>query len=105
MCFACIWKYVVRPERRQEFLAAYDQDGDWARLFRPDHQYIRTELLEDVKHANRFMTIDYWRSKKARDDFRQRHSSEYDDLDTRCESYTVSEEFVGDFVLGSPPTR
>jgi hypothetical protein len=97
--FVYIWKYAIRLERESEFLAAYQPDGDWAQLFSRDPNYVRTELLRDASENDVYVTIDYWKSKSARDQFRQIHTKDFDEIDKRCEAYTVSEDFVGDFVV------
>ncbi len=95
--FIYIWTYEVRPERRAEFLSAYRPDGDWAELFRKDPDYYRTELFCDSQNPNRFMTLDFWRSRAARDAFRQRYAREFAALDEACEAFTISETNIGDF--------
>ena len=97
--FAYIWQYSINLEREAEFLAAYRSDGDWAKLFSRDSDYIRTVLLQDSSGKNVYMTVDYWTSKSARDSFRVAFSEEFKELDERCEAYTVKEVFVGDFVV------
>lgn len=104
--FAYVWRYTVSPAKRQAFLVAYNADGDWAKLFRRDSSYLGTTLLVDVDDENRFVTVDYWTSRAARDAFRERYAGEFGELDGRCEAYTKSEEFLGDYleVVGQPPT-
>ena len=96
--FAYVWQYTVRPDRLAEFLAAYSPGGDWTRLFSRDPAYLETVLFRDADDENRFVTIDYWTSRRDRDAFRQRHSVEFERLDSRCENYTEDEVFLGDFV-------
>jgi quinol monooxygenase YgiN len=96
--FAYIWRYTIEPTRRSDFLAAYEPNGAWAELFSRDPSYIGTVLLQDVDNENRFVTIDYWKSKADRDSFRQRYAAEFETLDSRCEAFTINEEFLGDFM-------
>lgn len=95
--FAYMWKYTIDGRARPEFLAAYAPDGEWARLFARDPGYLRTELLCDVDVEGQYLTIDYWVSKVARDDFRKHHAAEFESLDRRCEAFTLTEECLGDF--------
>jgi heme-degrading monooxygenase HmoA len=95
--FIYIWQYEIEPARRSDFLAAYNPGGHWAQLFSLEPSYIETVLLQDIEDANRFMTIDYWRSRSDRDAFRERYSIEFADLDSRCESLTREEKFIGDY--------
>ena len=97
--FAYIWKYSIKPEEEEGFLAAYHSKGHWATLFSRDRNYIKTELLRDSSDEYVYLTIDYWTSKAARDTFREEYSDEFDALDRQCEAYTVSEVLIGDFVI------
>jgi heme-degrading monooxygenase HmoA len=99
--FAYIWQYTIDPDCRQAFLAAYEPQGEWARLFSRDAAYIETVLLQDDKREDRYMTIDYWTSRSDRDAFREQYSIEFEELDSRCEAFTREEQFIGDFqVIG-----
>ncbi len=96
--FAYIWEYTIDPSRRADFLAAYNPEGEWAQLFSRDPSYIQTKLIQDINKENRYVTVDYWKSKDDRDAFRERYSDEFVDLDTRCEAFTRQEVFLGDFI-------
>jgi hypothetical protein len=99
-CYA--WEFLVPPEHRPAFTAAYGPGGDWVRLFRNDPSYLRTLLLEDRENPEHFVTLDYWMSAEACAAFRQRFHEELATLDRKCEAYTSQERFVGDFdVSGS----
>ena len=95
--FAYIWQYTIDPAHKQAFLAAYEPQGEWARLFSRDAAYIETVLLRDDKREDRYMTIDYWTSRSDRDAFRERYAIEFEELDGRCEAFTKEEQFIGDF--------
>ncbi len=101
--FAYIWQYTVDIQHTTKFLAAYDSAGTWAQFFLRDENYLGTELLVDDSDANRYLTIDYWTSKAARDNFRKRFRSEFNELDRKCEEFTSAESFIGDFVVASSP--
>jgi heme-degrading monooxygenase HmoA len=96
--FAYIWRYKIEPSRRPAFLAAYNPNGEWAQLFSRDPSYIETVLLQDDEDRDRYVTIDYWKSKADRDSFRERNSIEFESLDSRCEAFTKEEQFFGDFL-------
>ena len=96
--FAYIWQYTIEPTRRSDFLAAYKPRGNWALLFSRDPSYLETVLLQDDEDENRYVTIDYWKSKADRDFFRERFSVEFDSLDSKCEAFTREEQFLGDFL-------
>ena len=95
--FAYIWQYTIDPAHERAFLAAYGPQGEWVRLFSRDPAYIETLLLRDDERKDRYMTIDYWKSRSERDAFRERYSVEFEDLDSRCEAFTREEQFIGDF--------
>ena len=97
--FVYIWRYMIRPGRKADFLAAYHSEGDWAELFSRDSNYLKTELLQDVSDENVFITIDYWTSESARNSFRESFADEFGELDKKCEAFTVSEVLIGDFVV------
>jgi hypothetical protein len=89
---------MIEPRCRPAFLAAYKPSGEWAQLFSLDPSYIETILLQDDEDEDRYVTIDYWKSKADRDSFRQRYSVEFDSLDNRCEAFTREEQFLGDLI-------
>jgi len=95
--FAYIWQYTVDPAHREDFLAAYRPGGDWTRLMSRYDGYIGTQLLGDIDDGARFVTVDYWASKAARDAFRTKSRKEFGELDRRCEAFTIAETFLGDF--------
>ena len=97
--FAYIWKYDVRVEFIDDFLAAYGPDGRWVQFFKRDKNYLETVLMRDESNDEVFLTIDYWTSKTARDDFRKQNQAEFNAIDEHCERFTVSEELMGDFVV------
>lgn len=93
------WQYKVAPEREAEFMAAYGPAGHWVSLFQGKPGYVRTELHRDRAHPERFVTLDYWESAAAWEDFRREHADAFEALDARCESYTLAEEEIGRFSL------
>ena len=97
--FVYIWKYTVRDEFIEAFLTAYGPEGTWAEFFKNDENYLGTDLLRDDSNDNTFMTIDYWTSKSARDDFRAKNETEFNHIDRQCEEFTVDEKLIGDFSI------
>jgi len=95
--FTYIWEYFVKEEFRSEFEKAYGPDGDWVKLFSKAEGYIKTELQQDISNPLRYITIDHWKSKDARDSFRNQFAKEFEELDKRCEQFTEKEMFIGDF--------
>jgi len=97
--FAYVWEYLVKDDCLTQFRLMYGPQGNWVQLFSQADGYVRTELHADINNPNRFLTIDYWTSKEARDQFRQQFAAEFAALDKTCEQFTVAERFVGDFEL------
>ena len=65
--FAYLWEYRVEADQLTEFLRLYGPDGEWVRLFREAEGFVETHLLRDAGDRGRFVTIDYWVSRAARD--------------------------------------
>ena len=100
--FVYVWEYTIDSSLRDEFLSAYASDGEWAKLMSRHRGYVGTSLFHDTENGNRYVTVDYWLSKSDRDSFRTAFSDEYDQLDQKCERFTATEVFIGDFfVVGS----
>lgn len=97
-----VWEFRVRPERLSEFLSANAPGGDWERLFRRGEGFLSVELLRHERDETRFITIDRWASREAREGFRLQFRAEYEDLDRRCEDLTLEETPIGDFSLSEP---
>lgn len=95
--FVYVWEFLVPAERRQEFERAYGAAGEWVELFRRSPDYLGTELLRDRERADRYFTVDRWRSAVARAQFQQRHAEAIAGLDARCEALTLAERHLGDF--------
>jgi len=98
VAYVVIWEFRARAGAEAEFEAAYGPDGGWVRLFRRDERYIRTELVRDIESPRRYVTLDYWTSQQAYDEFRIQHAEDYKRIDARCETLTESEELIGKFV-------
>ena len=93
-----IWEFTVREEHIQEFIRAYNSNGDWAQLFKRADGYLGTELLRSFPEPNIFLTIDRWESATCFNIFQKQFGAEYQRLDTQLEGYTVSEKKVGVFM-------
>jgi heme-degrading monooxygenase HmoA len=92
--FAYIWEYRVRPGRALDFERAYGPTGPWVSLFKNTAGYLRTELHRDCQTANRYITIDYWDSVEAWQEFRRTMATDFETLDARCEELTVEEREI-----------
>lgn len=90
--FVAMWRFTTTD--RNAFEHHYGRDGTWAQLFRRGPGYVRTDLLTD---GTAYVTLDWWTSRDAYDEFRREHAEEYARLDRECESLTTSEECIGLF--------
>lgn len=97
-----VWRFEPAMGREAEFRRAYGPDGAWARLFARAPGYLGTELLRERGSANRWITIDRWRTALEHDAFVRRHADEYAALDRDCESLTAHEERIGEFEGETP---
>ncbi len=95
MAYVIVWEFRVRPGMQEEFAEAYGFHGEWARPFRQDPTYIRTELMQDVHETSRYLTLDFWASGAAYKAFRESRKDEYKSIDARCGQMTQSEREVG----------
>jgi quinol monooxygenase YgiN len=96
-----MWEFVVRPERVREFVAAYEADGDWARLFRRAQGYLGTELLSSTHVTGRFVTIDRWSDPADYSRFQEQFGPQYRSLDAQLEDLTISETKLGTYATVS----
>lgn len=87
-----LWRFEVSPESQRKFVAAYEGDGDWARLFAAAPGFIRTELWRD--ESGNYVTADHWRSRQDFDNFQQVFGDRYRALDAALQELSVREEFI-----------
>lgn len=92
--YVIAWRFAVRPDAVADFERHYSPAGTWASFFRRTDGFIRTELLKSMNVPDEYMTIDYWESKDAYLDFRQRFGAEYALLDASFEGLTETEELM-----------
>lgn len=93
--YLILWEYQVRAERNAEFEEIYAADGAWARLFQRSDGFIRTDLLRQEHHNDRYLTLDWWRSSEDYEAFLAQWGSEYAALDRQCEDLTEYEALLG----------
>lgn len=86
-----IWEFRVRSGMGRRFETEYGPDGEWARLFAQDKNYLGTQLTRSLKDRRVYLTLDFWSSERAYENFRKRHAKKYEAIDARCEGLTESE--------------
>jgi heme-degrading monooxygenase HmoA len=93
--YLIIWEYRVKPEQVAKFEEIYAANGAWAQLFKEATGYLGTELLHDPNDANRYITIDRWKSSQDYETFLLQWKAEYESLDAQCEGLTEHETSLG----------
>jgi heme-degrading monooxygenase HmoA len=93
-----MWEFRVKDGCEKQFEQIYGPNGDWVQLFKNGKGYLRTELHRDISAANRYITIDYWISKEACEEFRKRWKKEFQALDEQSESLAEEEKPLGSFI-------
>ena len=96
-CFVIIWEFRIRRRKRRDFERAYGSDGEWAKFFRKGKGYIATELIRDSQQPDKYITLDYWRSRNHYENFRKQNRKMYQAIDERCEALITHEYEIGQF--------
>jgi heme-degrading monooxygenase HmoA len=86
--------YEVPGDRTGAFTTAYAADGAWAELFGWAAGFLGTELYRDTARADRFLTIDRWRTEQDWRSFRHTFGPAYESLDTQFEGLAVAERLL-----------
>jgi hypothetical protein len=95
--FVALWEFEVKPGCEERFEKAYGPDGDWVRLFRSDTHYYETRLVRDSFRRGVYLTMDFWESREAYEEFMAGHTTEYEAMDEAGAALTISERRVGWF--------
>jgi heme-degrading monooxygenase HmoA len=99
--FVTLWEFEVKRGSEELFERLYGPGGAWARLFRRDPRYRGTRLLRDSARPV-YVTIDFWESREAHEEFQRAHAADYDALDRECQSLTASETKIAAFASEAP---
>ncbi len=100
--FVALWEYEVKPGYEERFEKGYGPVGDWARLFRSDANYRETRLLRDPFRPAMYLTLDFWNSREAYEQFMEAHRDECKALDAAGEESTSEERRIGWYELVEP---
>ncbi len=92
-----LWQFDVDPDKQAEFERYYGPEGEWVQLFRLADGYLGTDLLKDSEGPLRYVTVDRWASREAYDQFRDRFTEQYLEIDRICVGFTVDERLIGYF--------
>jgi hypothetical protein len=97
--FVALWEYEVKPGDEERFEKAYGPDGDWVRLFQSDTHHYQTRLVSDSLRPGVYLTMDFWESREAYEEFMGGHTTEYEAIDAMSEELTVKERRIGWFEM------
>ncbi len=95
--FLALWEFEVKSGCEERFRSVYGAEGEWARLFRTDPNFLETRLLRDPVQANKFVTLDFWESRSAYESFKELNHAAYLAMDRNCQSLTTFERCLGYF--------
>ncbi len=99
--FVALWEYEVKPGGEESFEKAYGPGGDWVRLFQSDSHYKETRLVRDAFRGGVYLTMDFWESRKAYEEFLAGHTTEYEKIDKASAGSTINERRIGWFELAA----
>ena len=94
-----MWEYHVKESMSAKFEEVYGTEGDWVQLFKKAEGYLKTELHKDMNNKGRYITIDYWTTKEACENFKEEYKDEFIKIDEECETLTLKEISLGSFSL------
>jgi heme-degrading monooxygenase HmoA len=95
--FLALWEFEVKSGCEELFLSVYGAEGEWARLFRTDENFIETRLVRDAVQVNKFVTLDFWETRSAYESFKELNRAAYLRLDRDCQPFTTFERCLGYF--------
>jgi quinol monooxygenase YgiN len=93
--YLLIWEFQIKQTFEPQFQIVYGSEGEWANFFRQDPNYCGTDLVRDLNQPGRYVTLDYWTSRAAYENFRLQHADEYKKIDHRCAEMTEREVALG----------
>jgi hypothetical protein len=97
--FLVLWEFEVKPGCEKRFEKVYGPEGEWAGLFRSDSQYRETRLVRDSFRGAIYLTLDFWNSRLAYEEFLRAHRAEYEAIEAMGEELTLNERRVGWFEI------
>jgi heme-degrading monooxygenase HmoA len=95
--FVTLWEFEVKSGSKELFERTYGPDGEWVQLFRRDARYGGTRLLREVGAVQVYVTVDWWESRAAYEEFREKFAAGYKALDRKCEALTERERHLGEY--------
>ena len=93
--FLTLWEFEVKSGCEELFEQAYGPEGRWVKLFRRDAGYRGTRLLRDAGRERVYVTMDWWESREAYAQFREKYVAQYTEVDSKCQGLTETETPLG----------
>ncbi len=84
--YSLIWRYKIKPDKRERFEFEYGLNGSWARLFNESKKYKGSLLLKSTEEVNTYTLIDTWTDIEAYKTFLKENDQEYNKLSVQFES-------------------
>ena len=100
--FVILWEYEVKLACEESFQRVYGPHGSRAQLFRRDPRYLSTQLLRDPFRSSFYLTLDFWESETAYDEFLINNKSSYEALDRATDGLTDAERLIGRYSQSFP---
>ena|SRR5436853_5682111 len=97
--FVALREYEVKPGSEKKCEEAYCLAGGWVRLFRSNSNYCETRLLRVHFRTAIYLTLDFWNSHEAYEEFMATRKDEYKALDAAGEELTSNERRLAWFEL------
>ena len=98
--YIILWKFRPKKGREKDFESAYGPNGGWVQLFKKAKGFIKTELYQNGDGS--YLTVDEWESEEAYEQFKAQNQNEYQDLDSKYQSLTDEEVFIGTSTRSTP---
>jgi heme-degrading monooxygenase HmoA len=95
--FVALGEFEVKPGCEERFEKVHGADGAWAGLFARHKAYRGTRLVKDAERESVYLTLDFWETREAYDEFKKESAAEYERMDRECERMIRSERKIGEF--------
>ena len=95
--FVALWEFEVKPGCEEKFERVYGAEGEWVKLFLQDSTYRGTRLVKDARRDRVYLTLDFWETREAYENFKKEKRADYQRIDRECEGLTARESRLGEF--------
>lgn len=92
--YRVIWEYKVKPKAISKFEVMYGSKGEWVKFFKASKAYQGSELLLDDESELIYITMDFWESEEAYNDFLKANKEKFEILNQKGKAFTKSEKRI-----------